>query len=253
MARIHSPRLRYFTDPGGRIAFRDSGTGIPVVMIHGALGSSRVFADVIPLLKAWARVIAPDLRGMGQSGRTASMPSTAWTDDLGWLLDTLEIPSIHLVGSSLGARIAMRFTLLHPDRVSSLTLDAPMLGVTPQGDAALVAAFSNPAPSMIADFAAWQGDDWPLVVQNFLHIRQISGLQDHLSVTPTDLAEIRCPVLVTRGDFDEPIHPLDAALTIYRTIKGTKLWIAPNTKAPALRLRPKRFAEIYREFIDQLG
>lgn len=245
------------TNPGNGLFFEDVGDRAPhtpvVVIVHGAMGSSRVFEGVLPLLSGACRVVAPDLRGMGQSGRTRDVAPTAWTDDLRALLTRIGAQKVHLIGSSLGARVVLRFALSYPACVASLTLDAPMIGVTAEGDGALVAAFSNPPPAMQADFAAWQGPDWPDIVQNFLAIRQIPGLQEHLSFDEDELRQIACPTLITRGDQDDVIHPIAHALTLHRSIAKARLWIAPNTRFAAIRQRPRWFAEIYKDFLAAIG
>src|SRR5258708_4125085 len=92
-----------------RIFYRDTGvSGIPVVFLHAATGSSDVWEKQIPALTAAGfRVIAFDRRGWGRS-TTGSQPGTA-AGDLLSLLDHLGIQQAHVVGSAAGGCGALAF------------------------------------------------------------------------------------------------------------------------------------------------
>ncbi|GAA4720978.1 alpha/beta fold hydrolase [Phytohabitans rumicis] len=104
---------------------RDSGTGPPVVLLHGWPDTKDVWRHQIPaLLAAGYRVITPDLRGFGASSRPTAVDAyTAPTmvGDLLGVLDSLAIDRAHLVGHDWGAAIAWMTAALAPDRVASLT------------------------------------------------------------------------------------------------------------------------------------
>jgi 3-oxoadipate enol-lactonase len=70
-------------------------------------------------------VVRPDLRGHGESPLPGDPFS--YVDDLGALLDDLEIAEASLIGNSFGGRVALDFTLAHPERVRALLLAAPAL------------------------------------------------------------------------------------------------------------------------------
>jgi 3-oxoadipate enol-lactonase len=103
---------------------RDEGQGPPVVLLHGAGGSHTVWNSVVPLLVPELRVIAPDLRGHGQTpapaGSTYSFDELA--GDVLHLLDGKSIPAAHWVGLSGGALLALRLTLDAESRARSLTM-----------------------------------------------------------------------------------------------------------------------------------
>ena len=117
--------------------YDDVGSGEEVlVMVHGATGSAHAFEPQYPGLSTRFRVIAPDLRSMGRSEHVTEMPPTAWVDDLGELLDQLGADSVHVLGNSLGSRIAMRFAINNPQRVRSVTVVNPIIAITPRGHGA---------------------------------------------------------------------------------------------------------------------
>lgn len=102
--------------------------GVPVIMVHGNLSTSRFYEHLMPGLPAHLRVIAPDMRGFG---RTAATPLDAtrgladWADDVFALVQALGITAApHLVGwSTAGAAIA-QYAMDRP--VASLTLIGPV-------------------------------------------------------------------------------------------------------------------------------
>lgn len=79
-----------------------------------------MWAGVVPGLAAAHRVIAPDLRGFGETPLPGG--SYADADDVLHLLDVLGVDQAVIVGASLGGRVALEFAAQHPERVRSLVL-----------------------------------------------------------------------------------------------------------------------------------
>ncbi len=103
--------------------------GTPVLLVHGNVSSSRFFEAILADVPTGYRVIAPDLRGYGDS-ETKPVDATRgvrdWSDDLHSLLEALDITGpIALAGWSLGGGVVMQYALDHPTRVSHLILIAP--------------------------------------------------------------------------------------------------------------------------------
>ena len=122
----------YLNVPGARIFYRDTGgSGVPVVLLHAATGSSRVWEYQIPAFAAAGyRVIAFDRRGWGRTEINASesQPGTA-ADDLLALLDQLKLDRVHIVGTAAGAFVALDFALSYPKRLRSLVFANSIGGV----------------------------------------------------------------------------------------------------------------------------
>lgn len=234
---------------GDRLHYEDAGAGDLVVLVHGAASSGRFFDAHIPALSATHRVVAPDLRSMGRNARTDAIAPTAWTDDLIALLDHLGIDRAHLCGTSLGARIVLRLGVLVPDRVASIAADAPIVADSAKGSAALERTFGADMPApLAAAIEHWNGDDWRTVVANYLTIRSDPRLQRHLDLS-ADLDRVTCPVLVTRGDVDDPIHSLADALHVHAGVRDSRLWICPETAFSAARFAADAFLEHYLAFL----
>jgi pimeloyl-ACP methyl ester carboxylesterase len=108
-----------------RLFYEVKGTGPVVVLIHGGQLDSRMWDDQFDVLARQFTVVRYDVRGYGGSFQSDQLYSDA--EDLAGLLDYLKVPKAHLVGLSLGGRIAVDFAVAHPTRVRSLTLSGPGL------------------------------------------------------------------------------------------------------------------------------
>jgi pimeloyl-ACP methyl ester carboxylesterase len=99
------------------------GAGAPLVLIGGLNSDHMLFRTFISPLAARYRVIVFDNRGVGQSGKP-DIPYTIemMADDTAGLLAALGIEQAHILGVSMGGRIAVALTLQHPQLVKSLIL-----------------------------------------------------------------------------------------------------------------------------------
>lgn len=111
---------------GTTLYYEVQGTGEPLVLLQGANFDLRMWDEQFKLLADHYRVIRYDVRGFGRSGPRDTAPYQAHKD-LRALLDHLDVERAHMVGLSLGGRIALDFALESPDRVRSLVLAGPGL------------------------------------------------------------------------------------------------------------------------------
>jgi pimeloyl-ACP methyl ester carboxylesterase len=108
------------------LAFARSGTGAPLVLLHGLGASRRSWDPVLPALAARFDVIAVDLPGSGESDSLpgpAEVPPAVLAQSVADLLDTLGVSAPHVVGNSLGGWVALELASRRP--VASLTLLSP--------------------------------------------------------------------------------------------------------------------------------
>lgn len=118
--------LRFLPTADGDLAYLDTGSGDPVVLIHSGFVDHRVWRDQIPALAAHHRVIAPDVRGHGFSAN-ASAPFR-WADDLAALLRHIDAGPAVLVGLSMGGVIATDTVLEHPGLVRAVVTSGAVTG-----------------------------------------------------------------------------------------------------------------------------
>ena len=99
------------------------GKGEPLLLLHGGLGSIEMFAPVLPILSEHRQIIAVDLHGHGRTAlgdRKISLIDQG--DDFAQILERLGYPQVDVLGYSLGAGVAFRLAVQHPDRVRRLVL-----------------------------------------------------------------------------------------------------------------------------------
>jgi 3-oxoadipate enol-lactonase len=105
------------------LAYTDLGAGPPVVLIHGYPFNRSLWTEQAELLRSRYRVVAPDLRGFGESDSsegTSTMSRMA--DDVASLMDALEIERAVIGGLSMGGYVALAFARMFPARVRALVL-----------------------------------------------------------------------------------------------------------------------------------
>jgi haloalkane dehalogenase len=105
------------------LSYRETGTGAPIVFLHGNPTSSYVWRNVVPQLSGRARCLAPDLIGMGSSGK----PDIAYRyADHARYLDAwfaaLDLHDVVLVGYDWGGVLALDWAARHPDRVRGVVV-----------------------------------------------------------------------------------------------------------------------------------
>lgn len=132
MTTGENPEIGATADANGiKTNYLEAGTGDPVILIHGSGPGVTSYANwrlVLPALAENFRVLAPDMVGFGFSERPANIQYgvQTWADQVVGLMDTLELPTAHMVGNSFGGAIALRIATQHPDRVGKLVLMGSM-------------------------------------------------------------------------------------------------------------------------------
>jgi pimeloyl-ACP methyl ester carboxylesterase len=129
------------TTPSATVAYDETGTGDPLLLLHATLHDRSDFSDVVPQLSRTHRVIALDWPGHGESplpldGREPG--SGVFADVLEEFVDALDLRDVVLIGNSVGGHAACRLAATRPDRVAAV-VTVQGAGFTP--DAAWVRAY----------------------------------------------------------------------------------------------------------------
>jgi pimeloyl-ACP methyl ester carboxylesterase len=108
---------------GLNLYYEIHGSGRPMILLHGGLGSGEMFGPILPVLAANHQVIAPDLQG---HGRTADIDRPIdvrlMADDVAALIDHLGLEKPDVVGYSLGGGVAFFTAVKYPDKVGKLVM-----------------------------------------------------------------------------------------------------------------------------------
>ncbi|MGC2295291.1 MAG: alpha/beta fold hydrolase [Candidatus Dormiibacterota bacterium] len=114
--------------PQGRMRYVTAGTGKPLVLCHGFIGSAENFETWVPRLARRRSLVIPDLPGFGDSAPLRGQhTSRALASELLALLDHLQLRHYELGGLCLGAAVALELLAMAPERPERLILHTPLL------------------------------------------------------------------------------------------------------------------------------
>lgn len=224
---------------GISIYYEIHGYGEPLVLIPGLSNDISEYRTIIPRLSAMFRVIALDNRGAGRSDKP-NVPYTIdmMSDDTASLLTVLGIEQAHILGVSMGGRIALDLALRHSTKVKSLVLVSTSARVTRTFRRFLLLdVFSRVLTSI---FKGKYRQPY------YAFIRQRDASRDY---DCTDrLHEIRVPTLIVHGRKDK-IAPLHLAEEMHTRIRGSKL-VRTNGGHLFLFFQPSQFADVVLHFLS---
>ncbi|MAT42464.1 MAG: alpha/beta hydrolase [Anaerolineaceae bacterium] len=260
----------------GQLYYEMAGKGKPLVLSHAAFLDSRMF-DAIwePLIKHFC-VIRYDMLGFGQSS-PATGPLNR-REDLGKLLNHLEVTDAHLLGCSNGGQISLDLALEQPHRFKSLTL----VGATPSG----FELRGEPPRYMFEMFDAMQKGDidhsnelqiriWldgetrdPEQVDSTLRKKALEMnripvsqstffIADVQPVNPLDptaitrLESVNCPTLVITGVLDHPEVQRAADEMVKRIPDAQKIIIPSSGHVPSYE-QPETFVKLLLDFLGSI-
>ncbi len=261
---------------GFRMYYETHGSGVPLVMIHGGLGGGEGCAQMMEahaeILSGSFQVISYDRRAAGRSETPEdgySIPNYA--SDLSALLDHLGVGQAHILGSSAGGPIALRFALEHPDRTLSLLLINTMTYVqeserevrqreldeirqtlAAQGKEAAVEAgldsrwpgMRDSDPDRFATLKAINLDQFDGIVKT---IQSYLDIQDSIE---SRLHEITMPSMIVHGDADSRINIM-CGLQLHQGIAGSEFHVIPGAEHGLLTNEARRTRGLIEEFLAE--
>ena len=211
---------------GGEIYYAEYGAGQPVILLHGGLGNSDYWGDLIPALAPHYRVIVMDSRGHGRSTRDAQPYGyDLMASDVVGLMDYLKLGKADIVGWSDGAIIGLDIAMKHPDRIGRLFAFAANSTV----DGLKADVLKNPT---FAAYVERAGEEYrknsPTPDEYEAFLNQIGAMwASQPNWTEPDLARIRTPVLIVDGEHDEAIRREHTEM-LAKEVPGAQLLILPG-------------------------
>ncbi|MCC8392787.1 alpha/beta hydrolase [Paraburkholderia sp. MMS20-SJTR3] len=228
-----------------------TGTGTPVILLHGGLGHSGNWGYQVPaLVAAGHRVIVIDSRGHGRSTRDARPYSyELMASDVLAVMDTLRIDKAALVGWSDGACVSLVLASRQPERVAGVFFFG--CNMDPGGTKPFVMTdviercFSRHSK----DYASLSAT--PHDFDNF--VAAVSEMmRTQPNYTADDLARIAVPVAIVQSEHDEFIKP-EHADYLARSIPGAQLIGLPGVSHFAPLQRPAQFNRAVLDFLRRIG
>jgi len=241
--------MRQLTVDGTQLAVHDEGTGSPLILIHGFPLDHTMWQRQIAALAQRHRVVAPDLRGFGNSEVTdGTVTMQQMADDVAGILDALGIGEpVAFCGLSMGGYVAWQFWERHRRRLAALILcDTRAAADTPEAAAnrhTTAEEVLRDGPDALAETMipkllceATRKDNPDLVTSLRRVIRATDprgiaaasrGMAERPDFTPR-LPEIDCPTLVVVGEHDA-ISTVDEMRSIAGAIPGAELAVISHS------------------------
>jgi 3-oxoadipate enol-lactonase len=233
--------------PSPRISVDWMGEGDLVLFLHGIGGNKRNWRGNLPAFARHFRAAAWDARGYGESeDYDGDLLFRSFAEDVARVMDFLKAPKAHIVGLSMGGRIAMDFARAFPERLATLTLCATHIGFahfSERAKAEFIRSRKEPLvnggePADIAEPVARslvgpkctpealaQLVDSMSRLHKWSYIKAIEA--SVLSDTYTPLDHIHVPTHVMCGA-DDPLTSAELAREIQGMIEGAELTIIPE-------------------------
>lgn len=229
---------------GIRMYYATYGKGDPVLLIHGGLGFSDVWARQVEDLSRDHLVVVADSRGHGRSTRTTEpFGYDLMTSDYVALIDHLKLGKVTLVGWSDGGIIGIDMAMKNPDHLTRVIAHAANVTV----DGVKSDVMEN---KTFSDYINRAGDYYkklsPTPTEYDAFVTQISAMwMSQPAWTPEMLGKITVPVTVVIGDHDEAVKR-DHTEQMAKDIPGSKLVILKDASHFAMLQDPDGYNAMIR-------
>jgi 2-succinyl-6-hydroxy-2,4-cyclohexadiene-1-carboxylate synthase len=251
-----------------RLSYFVAGAGQPVTLLHGFTQGGRSWREVISRMPEGWRWIAPDLRGHGETQVRPGAPCSmeACTEDLVALWEELDLGRTHLVGYSMGGRLALHVAATRPERAASLLTIGAHAGLEEsaregrrRGDEALADRIETDGVEAFVDY--WQS--LPLFAglarRGDSYLAEVSGerLKNHAAGLACSLrgmgagvmepawdrlARIKAPCTFVAGQLDHGY--VASARRLAAAVPSGRVEIVPRAGHAVHQERPDAFARI---------
>ncbi|MGQ2995117.1 alpha/beta fold hydrolase [Variovorax sp.] len=254
-----------FIDLGDvRTAFEVAGEGPPLLMLHGAEGSRRQFARILPALSDRYTVIRYDQRDCGDTSGPERAPTLIdLADDAMRLLEALGHASAFVFGTSFGGRVAQAFAVRHAKAVRRLVLastwplpvslaqanaevarEIAVLRAQLPASAEQLAALFFPAP-FLAEHPAFRAHFAAAPARSARSDRRAAVVGDLPALA---LSDIDRPTLLVAGELDRVV-PAALTLSLAQHIRDTRSVLLPGVGHLGTAQAPEALALHLREFL----
>lgn len=249
---------------GLHIYYEEWGAGEPLVLLHGATVTGRMWAQIIPALSAHHRVIVPDLRGHGRTDNpTGEFTYRLLAEDTAAFIEALGLEHPNVCGWSDGGQIALELGMRYPSLPRSLIVGAAwytfpdsyvasmgLMGFMAPG-VVLFDQTERAAPGFLDMVRALHGPTHGAGYEQTLLTQLSTMYLTPLNYTRRDFARIPRPTLIVIGDRDWGI-PLEEATGMLRQIPLAELAVISRGDHALPNTRPELFAATVLDFLRRL-
>ena len=253
------------------LKYEESGHGFPLILLHGFPHNRSLWADQLFGLSDRCRVIAPDLRGFGESPSREPYSMESYADDVAELMEKLKLEKAIIGGLSMGGYVAFEFLRRHRDRVHSLILADTKPGAdndeTKGKRRALQEVARTKGAIAVADaqITGMVGpktrETHPEIVQR-VHammasapvegiVGALDAMMNRKDSTPM-LPEMDLPVLIVVGE-DDALTPVKESRAMHAAIPGSQLCVIAEAGHVSNIEQHVEFNSAMRNFLAGVG
>ena len=231
---------KYVTANGLDIYYRDYGQGRPLILLHGATDTHKLWDSYISEFSKFFRVITPDTRGHGRTLNPAGALSyQVMADDLAGLIQVLDLKEPFIFGYSDGGQTALDFGMRYPDIPGALVIGGAWYRFSAEyQDSLRQAGFIGPGEIDFQIYGKFAPEDWKERMSK-VHLNTDPNYPEVLLInlatlfwTPLnygkeDFEKILAPTLLLIGELDEMV-PLQESREMVELISDAELVIIPG-------------------------
>jgi esterase len=244
----------------------------PLVLLHGIRAHGYIWTRVAPYLTPPYRLLAPDLRGHGDSAWSDDgYGNLRYAEDFAAWADALGLGRFPFIGHSAGGRVAVTYAATHPERVERLAIVdmGPDVGPTRPFDPVLAArpqrTFDDHAHTMrvlreryptidagyLRRLARWSVRPDADGRLTWKWDKRVRGHLRPADEFRADLRAPRCPVLIVRGGPAADLSAASAAEMQALIPSECRIAVIPRTSHMLAEERPATFAAVVRAFLGE--
>jgi pimeloyl-ACP methyl ester carboxylesterase len=255
----------YLPANGLKIFYRQQGQGRPLVLLHGATDTHRLWDPYLQDLRGHFRVIMPDSRGHGRTlNPTRQLSYRLLADDLAGLIRGLGLEKPCLFGYSDGGQTVLDFALRYPGLAGALAMGGVWYRFSaPYQQAISEAGFVGPGKIDYRVYETSAPHDW----EQRLRLAHLDPDPDYprilleglsrmwwtpLNYTVEDLEKVSDPCLILMGEKDEMVPPAEGR-ELAELIPGAELSIIPNADHNGVLQPGGEFLAVLKDFFDRHG
>ena len=257
-----APAIGNYVEVNGmRMYYEVSGTGDPLIVLHGAYMNIPSMGAIIPKLAETHKVYALEFQGHGRTtdiDRPITYPNLA--DDVAAFMDTVGLAKADVFGYSMGGQVGLQLAIRHPDKVDKLVAASAaydLKGWQPEYQAVIpqMTVEMIVATPFAEDYRklAPNPDGFPALA------RKLIALEKEPMAWEADLEALKAPVLIIAGDAD--VATLEHSVAMFRLLgggvmgdmgkplPGSRLAIMPATSHTAVITQPELLHALIEPFL----
>ena len=247
-------------EPAPRLAVSVAGDGTLVLFLHGIRGNRRNWVSQVDFFSQNFKAAAWDARGYGDSDDyDGALQFDHFTGDVLRVAEHFKAAKMHLVGLSMGGRIARNVALHSPDRLYSLTLISSTPGfdaLSAEGVRRFVTERASQTPQTLRRLLGSRASSaaYGELLDSVNRIHEVSYQKTLQASVAQDRAapieKIRVPTLIIAGE-EDTVYPPELARDMAKRIPGAELLMFERTGHLANLEQPERFNKVVLDFLSR--